>query len=67
MKKKYDIFMCCSRQDRNIANAINYALRGHGYSTFYDVEDLAAFDFQDQILDAVKNSKIFLYLYVYAR
>ncbi len=63
MKKKYDIFMCYSRQDRNIANTINYALRGHGYSTFYDVEDLAAFDFRDQILDAVKNSKIFLYLY----
>ena len=61
--KKYNIFMCYSHRDQSLALQINSALRGRGYNTFYDADNLAFGDLNNQIAEAVKNSTIFLYLH----
>ena len=63
MKNKYNIFMCYSHKDRSLAHPINSALIGRGYNTFYDADNLVFGDLNNQIVEAVKNSTIFLYLH----
>ncbi|MBR5333304.1 MAG: toll/interleukin-1 receptor domain-containing protein [Alistipes sp.] len=46
-----------------MAHPINSALRGRGYNTFYDADNLVFGDLNNQIVEAVKNSTIFLYLH----
>lgn len=63
MGKKYEVFMCYSHKDQDIARSINYALKGRGYTTFYDASNLVDGNYDNQLKDAIGHSVVFLYLH----
>lgn len=63
MGKKYEVFMCYSHKNQDIARSINYALKGRGYTTFYDASNLVDGNYDNQLKDAIGHSVVFLYLH----
>lgn len=59
--KKYDIFICYSRQDRDFVMRLTKSLDCYGYTYFVDVEGIASGDdFAQRIRTAIDDSEIVL-------
>ena len=57
----YALFISYSRHDSSIAREVYHSLESAGYRCWMDTDLLAGQNFQEEILDAIVNSKYFLY------
>lgn len=61
-QKKYDFFLCYSRQDRDLVQPWADALANYGFSYFMDLTSLQSGDeFVTTIMDSIKQSRALLY------
>lgn len=61
-QKKYDFFLCYSRQDRDLVQPWADALANYGFSYFMDLTSLQSGDeFITTIMDSIKQSRALLY------
>ena len=63
MNNKYDIYICYSRNDNEIATDICHFLDQQGLSYWIDRRDIESGEaFAQSIMKAIKDSKLFLYI-----
>lgn len=63
MANKYDIYISYSRADYETARKIVDVLQKQGYSCFVDFNNLVSGIFDEQIFDAINNSRCLLLVY----
>ena len=60
---KYDVFISYRRSDgKDYARQVQLKLENYGYSVFLDVEELKDGVFDKRIIDAIRDSKVFIAL-----
>jgi hypothetical protein len=58
-----DVFLSYASEDEEVAETVNYALSGRGYSVFFDKTTLPfAGDYHSKLREAVNNAKVFVFL-----
>lgn len=60
-KYKYDVFFCYSRQDATAVRCVYQYLMSVGLRCWIDLDEIASVNFGDMIIEAIRQSKCFLY------
>lgn len=61
--KKYDVFLCYSRHNLDVAESICKRLKEKEIAVFFEVEDIVAENFASAITENISNSRFVLYLH----